>query len=352
MAFSQNVALQYLDRAHSSERLGHTYLIIGSNQTSWEFACRVAALVNMKDMVDAPWEKLESKVLAHPDIHVAEPESKSRRIIIEQIRGLEAALRLSATTTTAATAAQKDFRKIVILRDADRLQPQAANAFLKTLEEPPDHSLILLLTSQPEVVLETILSRCIKISLTPDPHETSAEDKMHHQEKAILSRALCEYAAKSTPILPDAYQMFRAFQECLHLAKARLTEETHALLKEEEKHYSQTTETGDRWLAEREKTLQARTEAKYLTERGQFLDYLSQFWGDVLRRQSVGANFKMEFRTENPAHATAVECLAERVPTADILKKLNHLEDLRVYLERNIQEALALEVVFLQTFGE
>ena len=58
-------------------------------------------------------------------------------------------------------------RKVAILADADRLQPQAANAFLKTLEEPPQDSLLLLLSAMPEVLPETIISRCISIPLAP-----------------------------------------------------------------------------------------------------------------------------------------------------------------------------------------
>src|ERR1700716_44730 len=56
-------------------------------------------------------------------------------------------------------------RKVVIITEADRLQPQAANAFLKTLEEPPANSLLLLLSALPEVLPDTILSRCIPIPL-------------------------------------------------------------------------------------------------------------------------------------------------------------------------------------------
>src|SRR5206468_8551173 len=89
------------------------------------------------------------------DIFVAQPESKSRRIVIEQIRDLEHALQMRAPNGR---------RKVAIVSDADRLQPQAANAFLKTLEEPPKDSLLLLLSALPEALPETILSRCISIT--------------------------------------------------------------------------------------------------------------------------------------------------------------------------------------------
>src|SRR5207237_6964577 len=85
-----------------------------------------------------------------PDVFVTEPASRSRKIVVDQIRGLERALQLR-------TAGNR--KKIGIIRDADRMQTQAANAFLKTLEEPPQNSLLLLLTALPEALPETIVSR-------------------------------------------------------------------------------------------------------------------------------------------------------------------------------------------------
>ncbi len=91
-----------------------------------------------------------------PDVHLASPESKSRGIRIEQIRGLEHALQMRSSDGR---------RKVAIISEADRMVTQAANAFLKTLEEPPNNSLLLLLSSIPEILPETILSRCIEIPL-------------------------------------------------------------------------------------------------------------------------------------------------------------------------------------------
>ena len=88
----------------------------------------------------------------HPTFTSRLPGSKSRRIVIDQIRGLEHALQMRAPDGR---------KKVAIISDADRLQPQAANAFLKTLEEPPNDSLLLLLSALPEALPDTILSRCL-----------------------------------------------------------------------------------------------------------------------------------------------------------------------------------------------
>src|SRR5437899_13106849 len=65
--------------------------------------------------------------------------------------------------------------KFAIIVAADRLNPQAANAFLKTLEEPPANSILILLTTDPQRILETIQSRCLRLNFAgegprrPDP---------------------------------------------------------------------------------------------------------------------------------------------------------------------------------------
>src|SRR4051812_33874106 len=152
MSFSRKAALDFLKRAHQQNRLGHAYLISGPPGSGKRaLAAEVTALVNGTKTADVFSARAR-------EVYVAEPESKSRRIVTEQVRGLEHALQMRAAG---------DRRKVAIIAEADRLQPQAANAFLKTLEEPPANSLLLLLSALPEALPDTILSRCIPIPLAP-----------------------------------------------------------------------------------------------------------------------------------------------------------------------------------------
>ena len=137
MPFSRTTALEYLRRANEQNRLAHAYLISGPpGSGKHELAADLASLVNGTPAGDVFSAKAR-------EIFVARPESKSRRIVIEQIRDLEHALQMRASNGR---------RKVAIVSDADRLQPQAANAFLKTLEEPPKDSLLLLLSALPEAL--------------------------------------------------------------------------------------------------------------------------------------------------------------------------------------------------------
>ncbi|PYL51608.1 MAG: hypothetical protein DMF33_10275 [Verrucomicrobia bacterium] len=127
MAFSRTTAFEHLRRAHKQNRLAHAYLITGPPGSGKQLlAADLASLVNgtpAKDVFSARAR----------DIFVARPESKSRRIVIAQIRDLEHTLQMRASNGR---------RKVAIISDADRLQTEAANAFLKTLEEPPRDSLL------------------------------------------------------------------------------------------------------------------------------------------------------------------------------------------------------------------
>ena len=314
MAFAPPIALDYLRRAHAAGRLGHAYLLIGDEAAGFDLAAGIAALVVRAGPEGA---------LRHQDVHVVEPESKARRILIEQIRDLESALRLRASAVGG--------RKVGILRQADRINTQAANAFLKTLEEPPADSLLLLVSALPESLPETILSRCIKVVLHAGAEQPVSE------EEAALRETLGRFGQGS---LPAAYGLLREFNALLAAARGRLQDEADTALEAEEERYGQTTDGA--WLSERETYYKSLVEARYVAGRARLVESLARWWGDILRFQTAGNG------SDVPA---GVEALASRLSTAEILRRLAALELLRENFDRNIQEALALEVAFLQVFG-
>jgi DNA polymerase III subunit delta' len=262
------------------------------------------------------------------DIFVAQPESKSRRIVIEQIRDLEHALQMRASNGR---------RKVAIVSDADRLQPQAANAFLKTLEEPPKDSLLLLLSALPEALPETILSRCIAIPLAPEgqPKNKAEEKKLVE----LLQQAVCEQSWS----IQYAYRLAQEFQRLLRAVREQIKSETDQALKQEETRYKDSTDGA--WLEEREEYYKALTESFYLQRRAGLLETLFAWWSDVLRWSN-----RVERRNLPNAGKETGE-LASRFTTAEILRRIQRLEELRDHLSRNIQEALAIEVAFLAIFS-
>ncbi len=321
MAFSRTAALECLRRAHEQDRLAHAYLISGPpGSGKQQLAAELASLVNGTQPSDIFSTKAR-------EIFIAQPESKSRRIVIEQIRDLEHALQMRAANGR---------QKVAIISDADRLQPQAANAFLKTLEEPPKNSLLLLLSALPKALPETILSRCIEIPLAPDGKRQNKAD----EEKLV--KLLQQTAREPSWSIQYAYRLAQKFQHLLRSMREQVQRETDQALKQEQARYKDSTD--GTWLEEREEYYKALAESLYLQQRAELIEILFAWWSDVLR-----ASNKVE-RWELPAAEKETVAMAKRLNTTDILRRIRCLEDLRDHLGRNIQEALAIEVAFLTIF--
>jgi DNA polymerase-3 subunit delta' len=321
MPFSRTTALDYLRRAHQQNRLAHAYLITGPPGSGKQrLAADLANLVN-----GTPAEDVFSTRAR--EIFIARPESKSRRIVIEQIRDLEHALQMRALGAR---------RKVAIIPDADRLQPQAANAFLKTLEEPPKDSLLLLLSALPEALPETILSRCIAIPIAPNGQRENKDE----EEKLV--RLLQQASRQTTWSIQFAYRLAQEFQQLLRAVREEVKHETDNALKGEQMRYKDATDGA--WLEDREEYYKALTESLYLQRRAALVETLFAWWTDVLRASNDVA------QRDIPAAKQEIATLASRFSTAEILQRIRSLEELRDHLGRNIQEGLAIEVAFLAIF--
>jgi len=321
MAFTRIGALEYLSRAHERGRLGHAYLISGPPGSGKRgLASDLSNLVSgtkSDDVFSSP----------PPGVYLAEPESKSRRIVIDQVRALEHALQMRSGN---------GHRKVAIIAEADRLQPQAANAFLKTLEEPPKDSLLILLSAMPELLPDTILSRCVAVPL-------AAEEKpaLSAEEKELIA-LLGQTANSKGQGIQSAYQLAGGFHRLLRQIRETIQNENDAAEKREQARYRQTTDGA--WLDDREDYWKALTESQYVRRRAGLIEILFLWWSDVLR-----ANTGIE-RRELPGAKRETEALGARLKTPEILRRIRRLEELRDHLGRNIQEALAVEVAFLSVF--
>jgi DNA polymerase-3 subunit delta' len=121
---------------------------------------------------------------SHPDFFPISPEGDGGQITVSIIRKLEESMAFKAF---------EGKWKISIIDHADRLNQSAANAFLHTLEEPFDNSIFILVSSRPELILETIRSRCQRINFSPLPAETMSSflmgelDGLDRNQSMLLS---------------------------------------------------------------------------------------------------------------------------------------------------------------------
>jgi len=137
-----------VDRAFEEGRLAHALLVHGSNLAEVEAYARGLAL---KLLGREPKADPEQQLARLPDAFALRPALKSRVIGVDPIRELARQIQHTPQSGT---------RKVALIHEADRMNASAANAFLKTLEEPPLDTTILLIATRPHALLPTIRSRC------------------------------------------------------------------------------------------------------------------------------------------------------------------------------------------------
>lgn len=148
-----------IERAIERHRLSHSLLLHGD-----DFGTLLQVAYAIADRLLTPSPAGSGEAAAgqaaphhfppdqHPDCHALRPAGKMRQISAEATRNLISQVQVSATV---------GLRKVVIIHEADRMHVAAANVFLKTLEEPPANTTLLLLTTRPYALLPTIRSRVL-----------------------------------------------------------------------------------------------------------------------------------------------------------------------------------------------
>lgn len=163
-------AVRLLQRGLAAGRIAHAYLFTGPGGIGKRAAAlALAQALNCQrgEAVDDGCGACQScrKIARglHPDVQVIEPGGATLKI--EQVRALQA---------DAALGPYEAKRKVFILDRAEKMTEQAANALLKTLEEPPGWTVIVLLTTTPSALPSTIVSRCQMVTfsaISPDALE-------------------------------------------------------------------------------------------------------------------------------------------------------------------------------------
>ena len=163
--------LMQLEAAHGAGRLGHGWLLAGPRGVGKINLALVAArrLLKGPDGAVAPLQADEAASAMgqrhepadrHPDLHWVFPEPKRNSLTVEQVREATQALSLTSLTAPA---------KVLILEPADAMTIAAANALLKTLEEPSADTYLLLISHQPGKLPATIRSRCQSLPVRCPP---------------------------------------------------------------------------------------------------------------------------------------------------------------------------------------
>jgi len=330
--------VRLLQRSLSRGRLGHAYLFAGHDLAELEALARtLAKVVNCREPVRAAGggpaidccdccascRKIDGQT--HADVHWIRPESKLRVVTIGQMREFMREIFLKATEAE---------RKVGVIVAADRLNEAAANAFLKTLEEPPPTSVLILLSTDPRRMLETVLSRCLRLSFGG-----AGPRSLTPAEMEWLARFGAATAAGSKSLL-GRYRLLGLLAAKLAEIKAAVEQtlkERSPLTKYENQEIEP--QTQERW----EKELDAAIEAEYRRQRADLLGRLQMWLRDIwLQTQAVGRDL-LQF-PDLPSTAEIARGLSPK----HAMENLEVLERTQRLLGTNVQEALALEVGLLR----
>ena len=296
----QTQGVELLQRSLARGRLGHAYLFAGDRLEELESLARtLAKTLNCQNPVKAggvttdccdaclSCRKIDHDT--HADVHWARPESKS-------LKPTEAEY------------------KVAVIAGADRLNVQAANAFLKTLEEPPGQSVLILLSTEPQRILETILSRCLRLNF---------------------------FGEGTRP--PDPAQMeWLAHFDALAALTARSPLQQHHEIEKDLR---------EKW----EDELAAAIEAEYRRQRAEALLlvqwWLRDVWLSTLRSSTAtedGRTLAAGGSLLKFPEISGAAAVARRITPRQALENMQTLEQTQRLLHTNVQEALALEVSLLK----
>ena len=323
--------LEALQRALGSERMSHAWLFTGPESVGkLTAALDFAAALNCtsEDKPCGECQPCRATLTAnHPDVEIVapggmcdEPEhrdhSDSRDLRICQIRRVEKIISLSAYSSG---------RRVAIIDAADTLHVEAANAFLKTLEEPPAGSIIILLAEREERLPDTVLSRCQKLPFRPVNRETILETLIERgadPDDAVAITAASRgrigwalQALEDPALLEERAEML---DEAMRLAHAGRLE-----------RFGWAKEAEGRALGLRE---------RYLRE----LTVWESWWRDVLLFGS-GA----EEGAENSDREPQLRQEGRLYAASEIVTFLRALGQTREYLYANVDPQLALENLIL-----
>jgi DNA polymerase-3 subunit delta' len=178
--FGHEWAIELLSGAFANGKLAHAYLLTGPANIGKTILARTfAQVLNCQELDPAganggddlsPCQVCRPCQLiardAHPDVRLIEPElsasGRTETLKIEQVRALQKELAL---------APYEGRYRVAILTRFEKASSGAANALLKTLEEPPDRVVLILTADSADALLPTIISRCQLLALRPLPVE-------------------------------------------------------------------------------------------------------------------------------------------------------------------------------------
>lgn len=309
-------------RALAENRLAHAYLVVGSSRADHLAFCETI-LQHLFCGGDPPRPCgkcpgcRQCRDHSHPDAVWIEPESRGRQITIERIRE-------TLLPRIRQTPFMEGGWRAAVLLDAECLNDSAANAFLKTLEEPPPKTLLLLATAAPRRILPTVVSRCHRLTILSGEAEASV---WRERALALIAQPLPRGGV-------ERLGRVRAFKQLLEEVRKAAAEEIEAA--------EPAPAEGENAAEVDPEVWEARINARVLAIRTEIIETLLLWQRDIWLLAKNLSDVSLRF----PERSAELKAQAATFTPAAAAAAVRQVEALQRRLDRNLPVEQALESFF------
>ena len=310
---------EHLQGALSSGKISHAYIINGEKSSGKEFIAKVFAMaLQCENNKENPCQECHSCKQAlsdnQPDI-IKVMHEKPNTISVDDIR--------AQINNDVAIKPYSSPYKVYIINEAEKMTVQAQNAILKTLEEPPEYAVILLLTSNVNSLLPTILSRCVVLNMKPVADELVRKYLMEQMQIPDYKAEVCVAFARGNVgkarSLASSEDFENVKNEALSLLKYIQDMELHEIVAAIKKI------------------------GEYKLEINDYLDIMAIWYRDVLLFKATRDVNHLVFREE----IQALRHVAQRSSYEGIEEIIEALEKAKNRLNANVNFDLTMELLLL-----
>lgn len=310
---------EHLQNAIAMNKVSHAYIINGERNAGKEFIAKVFAMALQCEQKEAePCGECHSCKQAlsnnQPDIIYISHE-KPNTIGVEDIR--------AQINNDIVIKPYSSLRKIYIVNEGEKMTPQAQNALLKTLEEPPEYAVIVILTTNVEALLPTVLSRCVVLNMKP-------------VSDALVKKYLMEQLG-----VPDYKANICVAFARGNIGKAKLLASSEEFEKVKDEAISLVKNINDMEIHEIVKAIKKISEYKF--DVNDYLDILMAWYRDVLFFKATKDVNSLVFKEE----IQQIMRVSDRSTYEGIETIVNALQSAKKRLEANVNFDLTMELLLL-----
>ena len=310
---------EHIQNAITSNKVSHAYIINGERNAGKEFIARIFAMTLQceKGGIE-PCNECHSckQALSHnqPDIVYISHE-KPNSIGVEDIRG--------QINNDIGIKPYNSPRKIYIMNEGEKMTPQAQNALLKTLEEPPEYAVIFILTDNVEALLPTIISRCVVLNMKPVSDNLVKKYLMEELGVPDYKANICVAFARG------------------NIGKAKLLASSEEFEKVKDEAITLVKYINDMEINEIVKAIKKIME--YKLDVNDYLDILTVWYRDVLLFKATKDMNSLVFKQE----IQQIRRVADRSTYEGIENIVSALQQAKRRLEANVNFDLTMELMLL-----